>query len=62
MAAGRTEVELFEVLTEASNGHRTVHRVRAKNRKAAETALGEMLDGGVGVLGTSPASRGLGSG
>lgn len=54
--------ETFEVLTQAPNGHRTVHRTRAKDRSAAEQAISDTLDGGVRVLGVSAAGCGLGSG
>jgi len=52
----------FEVLTQAPNGHRTVHRVTAKDRGAAERAISDTLDDGVRVLGTAAAGCGLGSG
>lgn len=53
--------ELFEVLTEAPNGHRTVHRLRAKDRTTAEKQVSANLDGRK-VLGTAVAGAGLGSG
>jgi hypothetical protein len=38
---------LFEVLAEAPNGHRTVHRVRAGGQDAAVESL-DLPDGGCG--------------
>ncbi len=55
-----TAGETYEILTEHPNGHRTVHRVRASDRGAAEKAV--HLDEGVRVLGVSAAGCGLGSG
>ena len=54
--------ELFEVLTEAPNGHRTVHRFRAKDRAAAEKRVRDELDPGKTVVGAAVAGAGLGSG
>jgi hypothetical protein len=53
--------EVFEVLSEAPNGHRTVRRVRAKDRAAAEKQVAADLAAGQ-VIGTSVAGAGLGSG
>jgi hypothetical protein len=52
--------ELFEVLTEASNGHRTVHRFRAKDRATAEKQVSDEAAGR--VIGAAVAGAGLGSG
>lgn len=38
--------ELFEVLTRRSDGHETVHRVRATSQAAAEKAVTERLKAG----------------
>ncbi len=54
--------EVFEVLTEAPNGHRTVHRFRAKDRATAEKQVRDDLDGGQQVVGAAVAGAGLGSG
>ena len=54
--------ELYEILTEQPNGHRTVVRVRADSRTAAEKAVSDDLADGVRVLGASAAGCGLGSG
>ncbi|WP_100498319.1 hypothetical protein [Geodermatophilus chilensis] len=54
--------EVFEVLTEAPNGHRTVHRVRAKDRAAAVKAVTPDLADGTQVLGVAVGGAGLGSG
>lgn len=54
--------QLFEVLTEAPNGHRTVHRVNAPTLAAAQKLVADSLDEGVTVLGASAAGCGLGSG
>jgi hypothetical protein len=51
---------LFEVLTEQPNGHRTVIRLRAKDRAAAEKTAD--VPEGVRVLGVAEAGTGLGSG
>ena len=58
--------ERFEVLTETPNGHRTVHRVRAKDQAAAEKAVADLLDvdapRGAVVVAAAPDGSGLGSG
>ena len=54
--------ELFEVLTEQPSEHRTVHRVRAKDRSAAEKAVREQVADELRVLGSAEAGCGLGSG
>jgi hypothetical protein len=54
--------EWFEVLAEQPNGHRTVHRLRAKDRGAAEKAVTPDLADGTQVLGVAVAGAGLGSG
>ncbi len=53
--------EVFEVLTEAPNGHRTVHRFRAKDRATAEKQVSADLGAGQ-VVGAAVAGAGLGSG
>ena len=53
---------LYEVLTEAANGHRTVHRVTAASETAAQCAVADTLEHGARVLGVAPPGRGLGSG
>jgi hypothetical protein len=50
----------YEVLTAASNGHRTVHRVQASSKAAAEKAV--TLDAGSQVVAADVAGRGIGSG
>jgi hypothetical protein len=52
----------YEVLTRTSNGHRTVHRLRAADRAAAEAAVAAGLDPGGEVLCSAVAGAGLGSG
>jgi hypothetical protein len=54
--------ELYEVLTELQNGHRTVTRVWADSRSAAEKTVTDELPEGVQVLGVALAGTGLGSG
>jgi hypothetical protein len=51
---------LWEVLTEAPNGFRTVHRFRAADEAVARAAV-DVPDGGR-VLATAPAGLGFGSG
>jgi hypothetical protein len=51
---------LFEVLTEAPNGHRSVLRVNAKDKAAAKKAVD--VPEGVRVLEAAEAPSGLGSG
>jgi hypothetical protein len=51
---------LFEVLTEQPNGHRTVIRLRAMARSAAEKTAD--VPDGARVLGVAEAGTGLGSG
>jgi hypothetical protein len=51
---------VHEMLTESADGHRTVHRVRARDRAAAEKAV--TVPDGATVLGVSLAGCGLGSG
>jgi hypothetical protein len=55
-------LELFEVLVEARNGHRSVHRVQAKDRSAAGKSVAETLDEGAVVVAAARAGLGLGSG
>jgi hypothetical protein len=54
--------ELYEVLTVAPSGFRTVHRLRAKDRGTAEAEVTESLVEGHSVLGAAKAGCGLGSG
>lgn len=56
-----TTGQVFEVLSEAPNGHRTVHRFRAKDRAAAEKQVADDLEQGQ-VIGAAAAGGGLGSG
>ncbi len=56
-----TTGQVFEVLSEAPNGHRTVHRFRAKDRAAAEKQVADDLEQGQ-VIGAAAAGTGLGSG
>ncbi len=59
----RTEPgEVWEVLAQQANGHRTVHRVRASGRDDAERAVRDALDAGARLLGSALAGQGLGSG
>jgi hypothetical protein len=57
-----TEGAPFEVLTEAPNGHRTVHRFRAASLADARSAVEAGLPHGSTVLDAAPAGSGLGSG
>jgi phage/plasmid primase-like uncharacterized protein len=52
---------LHEVLTEAANGHRTVHRFRAQSVEAARTAVEAELPAGSVILDADVAGNGLGS-
>ncbi len=54
--------DVWEVLSQQANGHRTVHRVRAAGRDEAERTVNDALDGGAQVLGSALAGEGLGSG
>lgn len=53
---------LYEVLTEASNGHRTVHRFRAGSVDDARSTVEADLPIGSTVLDAGPAGTGIGSG
>jgi len=52
---------LYEVLTEAANGHRTIHRFRADSVEAARSAVQADLAAGSVVLDAVEAGTGLGS-
>ncbi|MFG2052678.1 hypothetical protein ACGFI9_01485 [Micromonospora sp. NPDC048930] len=54
------QAQPYEVLVEAANGHRTVHRVQAADKAAAERAV--TVDDGDKVLDAAPAGSGVGSG
>ncbi len=59
----RTEPgDVWEVLSQQANGHRTVHRVRAAGRDEAERTVNDALDYGARLLGSALAGQGLGSG
>ncbi|SFU04650.1 hypothetical protein SAMN05660657_05059 [Geodermatophilus amargosae] len=60
--SGEAAGDLYEVLAEQPNGHRTVHRLRAADRGAAERAVVGDLADGTRVLGVAVAGVGLGSG
>src|SRR5690349_10153665 len=53
-----SSAQLYEVLIEAPNGHRTVRRYVASNADVA----GSAVEAGFEVLGVAPAGAGLGSG
>ena len=55
-------MELFEVLSRAPNGHRTVSWIRAEDEAAAIDVVEALLDPGGEVLDAAAAPAGLGSG
>jgi hypothetical protein len=56
------QLQRFEVLVEAPNGHRTVVRVQAKDQAATEKAVAETLAEGSLIVAAGPDGSGLGYG
>ena len=56
----RPSDDVWDVLAVQADGHRTVHRVSAPDRVAAEQEVGRSLHDGARLLGSAMARVGLG--